>query len=153
MSKRSIEKEKCIAINEKDRGEKERLDEGLSGLDSTPTLTKESEKDECTKEKEHELEQSDSIKENECYIEKQESIEEEQKEKEVVTLRVRDSSCVQKFLLQNMENEGSLDYKIDKTISFFTPISYLCFEHFLKETKWYPFALNFDRVLLNILAL
>ncbi|KAI5677774.1 hypothetical protein M9H77_08724 [Catharanthus roseus] len=81
-------------------------------------------------EKEYELEKSESTKENECFVEKQESIEKERKEKEVVafdksqvvsvftnqtnSILVNDSSFVQNFLTKNLENEGSLDYNINK---------------------------------------
>ncbi|KAI5663985.1 hypothetical protein M9H77_23308 [Catharanthus roseus] len=150
MSEKSIKKQKCIKINEKDRMEKKRLVDGLCVFESTSILTKESEKDKCTKEKEHELEQSESkIKENECFIEKQD-YRKRAKRKEIVVLDknevvsvftnqtnsifVSDSSCVQNILIQNMENKGSLDYKIYKIISFFIP-TYLYFDHFLKETK------------------
>ncbi|KAI5675579.1 hypothetical protein M9H77_06529 [Catharanthus roseus] len=44
-----------------------------------------------------------------------------------------------------MENEGSLDYKIYKTISYFTLTSNLYFDHFLKGTKLNSFALIFYR--------
>ncbi|KAI5653367.1 hypothetical protein M9H77_30554 [Catharanthus roseus] len=164
MNENSIEKEDCNEFKEEERlEEKERLVERSCIFDSTSILSKESEHFECSMEKEYEFEKSESI--NEFFIEKQESIKKEKKEKEVVALDkikvvsvftyqtnsilVSDSSCVQKVLLQNMENEGSLDYKIYKTISFFTPTSYLCFDHFLKETKLNSFALIFYRISLE----
>ncbi|KAI5667637.1 hypothetical protein M9H77_17490 [Catharanthus roseus] len=60
---------------------------------------------------------------------------------------------MQKFWKQNMENEKNLDCHIYKTMSFFTPTSYLCLKHFLMETKLNSFALTFDRILLNLLEI
>ncbi|KAI5654066.1 hypothetical protein M9H77_31253 [Catharanthus roseus] len=93
------------------------------------------------------------------------SIEKEQKEKEVVVLDksevvsvftsqtnsilVRNSSCLQKFSIQNIENEMNLDYHIYKIIRSFTPTSYLSFDHFLKGTKLNSFALIFYRISLE----
>ncbi|KAI5676796.1 hypothetical protein M9H77_07746 [Catharanthus roseus] len=53
------------------------------------------------------------------------------------------------FLTQNLENKESLDYNINKTISFFDPTSYRCFDHFLKRTKLNSFALIFCRTTLE----
>ncbi|KAI5680969.1 hypothetical protein M9H77_02196 [Catharanthus roseus] len=129
MNEKSVEKEECIETNEKDRVEEK---ERLRIFDSSPILSKESEHFEFSNEKEYELEKSEN------------SIEEEHKEKEVVALDKSEvSSYVQNFLTQNLENKGSLDYNIYKTISFFHPTSYICFDHFLQETKFYYFTLNF----------
>ncbi|KAI5676052.1 hypothetical protein M9H77_07002 [Catharanthus roseus] len=48
-----------------------------------------------------------------------------------------------------MENERNLDYHIYKTISFFTPTSYLCLKHFLMGIKLNSFALIFYRIFLE----
>ncbi|KAI5657124.1 hypothetical protein M9H77_25917 [Catharanthus roseus] len=60
---------------------------------------------ECSKEKEYELEKSESTKENECFIEKQESIEEEQKEKEVVVL----DKYLQKYATRQNRTSDSIN--------------------------------------------
>ncbi|KAI5676279.1 hypothetical protein M9H77_07229 [Catharanthus roseus] len=126
MNGKRIEKEECNEFKEKEKvDEKESLSENSCYSYYISTLCEKLEKDECTKEKAHELEKRESTKENECFIEKQEIIEKEQKEREVVAL---DKSKV-KFLTQNMENERSLNYKIYKTISLFTPTSYISLEH------------------------
>ncbi|KAI5676533.1 hypothetical protein M9H77_07483 [Catharanthus roseus] len=112
--------------------------------------------------KDYDIEKDENMKENECFIEKQEITEEQQKEKEVVALDksevvrvftnqtnsilLRNSSCVQNFSMQNMENERNLDYHIYKAISFFTLTYYLRFDHFLKGTKFNPFTLFFYRI-------
>ncbi|KAI5677867.1 hypothetical protein M9H77_08817 [Catharanthus roseus] len=137
MNEKSIEKKECNEFKEKERvEEKERLIEELCFFDSMSTLFEECKKDDCEKEKEIDFEKSERRKENECFIERQESIKEEKNEKEVVSL-----------------DKSSLDYKIYKTISLFTPTSYFCFEHFLIETKLNSLALIFIGLLLNILAL
>lgn len=125
-------------------------------------LFEESEKDECLKEKEYDLDKSEETKEIESLSKRYESLKEEGKEKEQVgfetneelnfftnqsnSFLVSNFLCVQPFWIQNMENEGSLDYNIYKTISFYPPIPYLCFDHLLKETKLCSFALVCDRI-------
>ncbi|KAI5672352.1 hypothetical protein M9H77_12716 [Catharanthus roseus] len=163
MDEKSIEKEDCNEFKEKERMlEKESLSENSCYFYSISTLCEKLEKDECSKEIEHKLEKSESTKDNEYFIEKQESIEKEQKKKKKIYvctnkthfILVRYSSCLHNFFTQNLENEESLDYNINKTISFFEPISDKCFDHFLKGTKLNSFALiSFIGILLNILAL
>ncbi|KAI5652873.1 hypothetical protein M9H77_30060 [Catharanthus roseus] len=158
--RRSLKK-KCSEFKEKQRvEEKERLVERLCIFDFISILSKESDNFQYSKGKESEFEKNESIKEDECYIEKQESIEKEQKEKCVVALDksevvsaftnptnsivVSDSSYVQKFFTQNLENEGSFDYNIYRTISFFDPTY-----HSLKEIELYLFAIIFDSISLE----
>ncbi|KAI5667762.1 hypothetical protein M9H77_17615 [Catharanthus roseus] len=137
MNEKSIEKEECNDLSENSRY-----------FYCISTLCEKLEKDECSKEKEFEIEKSESTKENECFIEKQESIEKSKKKKKYkLTLFL----LVQNFLTQNLENEESLlrlfptDYNINKTINFFDPTFDLCFGPFLRGAKWNFFALIFYR--------
>ncbi|KAI5676233.1 hypothetical protein M9H77_07183 [Catharanthus roseus] len=68
MNENSIEQEECVETKEKDKVEET---ERLCTFDSISILSKESEYFECLKEKEYELEKSESTKKNECFIEKQ----------------------------------------------------------------------------------
>ncbi|KAI5676284.1 hypothetical protein M9H77_07234 [Catharanthus roseus] len=71
MNKKSIEKEEYNEFKEKERmEEKERLVERLCIFGSLSIFSKESEHLECSKEKESELEKSETVKENVCFIEK-----------------------------------------------------------------------------------
>ncbi|KAI5682065.1 hypothetical protein M9H77_03293 [Catharanthus roseus] len=56
-----------------------------------------------------------------------------------------DSLCVKKFMRQNMENEGKMDYYSYDIISFPPAPSHSYFGHFFKETKSCSFVLDLDR--------
>ncbi|KAI5675689.1 hypothetical protein M9H77_06639 [Catharanthus roseus] len=80
MNGKSIKKEECNEFKEKERvEEKESLSDNSYYFYSISTLCEKLKIGECSKEKEYELEKSESTKENECFIEKQEYIEKEQK--------------------------------------------------------------------------
>ncbi|KAI5676617.1 hypothetical protein M9H77_07567 [Catharanthus roseus] len=112
---------------------------------------------------------------SECLIENHESLKEEQvKEKqdeiqkseetdEEVNLFTNSnnhflayfSQSVQKFEVQNMENEGILAYKRYKTISFLPSKSFLSFYFIINKSNSCPFSFFCDRIqsqLLNFLT-
>ncbi|KAI5666863.1 hypothetical protein M9H77_16716 [Catharanthus roseus] len=159
MNERSIKKKSALRLKKKiNVEEKERLFERLCIFYSISILSKESEYVEKVRVQKR---MSVSLKKKK----KKESIEEERKEKEVVVLGkseftifftnltnsilASNFSCVQKFFKQIMENERNLDYHIYKTLSFFTPTSYLCLKHFLMETKLNYFAFIFYMISLE----
>ncbi|KAI5664543.1 hypothetical protein M9H77_23866 [Catharanthus roseus] len=56
------------------------------------------------------------------------------------------SPSVQKFEAQNMKNEGSLGYKLCKTIGFLPSTSFLSFDFIINETNSCSFSLFCDRI-------
>ncbi|KAI5682061.1 hypothetical protein M9H77_03289 [Catharanthus roseus] len=142
MNEKSIEKEECNELKEKERmEEKGGLVERICIFDSNSIFSIESEHLECSKEKESELEKKEGNKSK-----KQKAIDPRDKS-EVVSvftnptnsILIIDSSCVKNFLTQNRRD-------------FFDLTAYLCFDHFLIETKLYLLALNFDRISLEHLC-
>ncbi|KAI5652359.1 hypothetical protein M9H77_29546 [Catharanthus roseus] len=108
---------------------------------------------ECSKENESELEKSEKVKENECFIEKQDSEKEEQRIKEIVVLEeskevnlyangtnsffASESLCVRNFEDSRKNEGGKLAYNSFKTLNFFPSNSYLSFEIYFKEIKFF----------------
>ncbi|KAI5653366.1 hypothetical protein M9H77_30553 [Catharanthus roseus] len=111
------------------------VEKEISNWDSYDIKNEKSiEKEECNEFKEKErVEEKESLSENPCYFYSISTLSEK--------LEKDEYSKERNFLTKNFENEESLDYKINKTISFFDPNSCLCFDHFHEGTELNSFEL------------